>query len=110
MVREFPLRPLQSKADLDAAIAMTHKLIDNRNRNEGETESLMALGEMIHAYEAETNPLPEIAPLRALRFLDEENDLTPTQLPSKPDWTRGQGQAPRPSKLGVIGTGPGAGT
>lgn len=80
LIREFPLHPLQSEADLDAAIAMTHKLIDNRNRDEEETEYLMALGDLIHAYEAETNPLPEIAPLQSLRFLVQENDLTPALL------------------------------
>jgi HTH-type transcriptional regulator/antitoxin HigA len=80
LIREFPLRPLRSEADLDAAIAMTHKLIDRKDRDAGENDYLEVLAGLIHEYEAETNPLPELDPVAALRFLIEENELTQAQL------------------------------
>lgn len=80
LIREFPLRPLRSEADLDAAIAMTHKLIDRKDRDAGENDYLEVLASLIHAYEAEVDPLPELDPVAALRFLIEENELTQGQL------------------------------
>jgi len=80
LIREFPLRPLRSEADLDAAIAMTHKLIDKKGRDAGEEDYLEVLAGLIHAYEAEVDPLPELDPVAALRFLLETNGITQAQL------------------------------
>lgn len=80
LIREFPLRPLRSEADLDAAIAMTHKLIDRAERDADENDYPEVLAGLIHAYEAEVDPLPELDPVAALRFLIEENGITQSQL------------------------------
>jgi HTH-type transcriptional regulator/antitoxin HigA len=84
LIREFPLRPLRSEEELDAAIAMTHKLIDQKVGGKGldeqEFDYLDILSDLIHAYEAKTNPLPDMDPVRALRHLLEENGITQAQL------------------------------
>ena len=84
LIREFPLRPIRSEAELDAAIAMTHKLIDKHaaggGLDEQEEDYLDVLGDLIHAYEAKTDPLPDLDPVAALRHLLEENGLTQAKL------------------------------
>lgn len=83
LIQEFPLRPLRSESELDAAIAMTHKLIDrevSQGLGDQERDYLEILGNLIHDYEAKTNPLGEMTPVEALRHFLEENEMTQSQL------------------------------
>jgi len=80
LVRAFPLRPLRSPADLDAATAMIDRVRADRDRDEGAEDYLHVLAGLVHAYEAEADPLPELDPVAALRFLLAENGLSQGQL------------------------------
>jgi HTH-type transcriptional regulator/antitoxin HigA len=51
LVRELPLRPLKSEADLDRAVAMMHRLCDIRDMTEDEDDYLHVLGSLISEYE-----------------------------------------------------------
>ncbi|AGA27124.1 helix-turn-helix domain-containing protein [Singulisphaera acidiphila] len=84
LIQEFPLRPLRSEEELDAAITMINKLIDQKVSEEGldeqEFDYLDVLSDLIHAYEAKTNPLPDLEPVAALRHLLAENGISQSQL------------------------------
>jgi HTH-type transcriptional regulator/antitoxin HigA len=80
LVREFPLRPLRSDADLDRAVTMIDALIDRSRITPEEEDYLEVLSRLVEDYEEEHDPLPELSPVEALRYLLEENGLTQAKL------------------------------
>jgi HTH-type transcriptional regulator/antitoxin HigA len=80
LVQHFPLRPLRSDADLDGAVAVVDALTDRAELAPEETDYLEVLGRLIEDYEADRDPLPEMSPVEALRYLLEENGLTQAGL------------------------------
>lgn len=84
LIREFPLRQIRREEELDAAIAMLDKLMDREGGIEGldeqELDYLDILSDLVHAYEAKTNPLPSMTPVEALRHFLDENGITQSQL------------------------------
>src|SRR4051812_20043151 len=83
LIREFPLRPIRSEDELDAAIAMLNKLIDKGcrgERDQQEEDYMLVLADLVHQYEAKTDPIPDINPVDAIRFMMGEHGLTQTQL------------------------------
>jgi HTH-type transcriptional regulator/antitoxin HigA len=80
LVVSFPLRPLRSDADLDRAVAMVDTLTDRKELTPEEADYLEVLGRLIEDYEAAHDPLPEMSPVEALRYLLEENGLTQAEL------------------------------
>jgi HTH-type transcriptional regulator/antitoxin HigA len=80
LIQRFPLRPLRSEADLDAAIAVIDTLTDRNELAPGEHDYLDVLARLVEDYEDEHDPLPEMTGVEALRFLIEENDLSQAQL------------------------------
>lgn len=80
LIREFPLRRLRSDEDLVAAIAIVDRLIVKNELDAGESDYLDVLSDMIHAYEAATDPIPEVAPADMLRYLLETHGITQAQL------------------------------
>lgn len=80
LIRKFPLRPLRTGADLDAAVAMVDRLVDRDDLTPGEDDYLDVLSRLVEAYEAETDPLPEMTGVEALRHLLDANGLTQVQL------------------------------
>jgi HTH-type transcriptional regulator/antitoxin HigA len=80
LVQQFPLRPLRSDADLDGAVAVVDALTDRAELAPEESDYLEVLGRLIDGYEAERDPLPEVSPVEALRYLLEEHGLTQADL------------------------------
>ena len=76
LVRRFPLRPLRSDADLDAAVAVVDELLDRDELSEPEQDYLDVLSDQIEAYEAEAVPIRPVGDADMLRFLIENRGAT----------------------------------
>src|SRR5438552_11079133 len=76
LVRRFPLRPLRSDADLDAAIAVIDALIDRPALTAPEQDYLDVLSDLVEAYESETIPIRPVGDVELLRFLIEQKSVT----------------------------------
>src|SRR5262249_3654269 len=57
LVRRFPLRPIHTEAELDAAIAMIDELTDRDGLDAGETDYLDVLGDLVERYEDKAHPI-----------------------------------------------------
>jgi HTH-type transcriptional regulator / antitoxin HigA len=80
LIQQFPLRPLRSEADLDAAIAVIDSLTDRNKLTLDEQDYFDVLARLVEDYEDEHDPLPEMTGVEVLRFLIEENELSQAQL------------------------------
>ena len=80
LIREFPLRPLRLAADLNSAVAMLDAATDRGELDEDERDYLQVLAGLVHDYESEHDPLPDMSPVEALRYLLDENGMTQAQL------------------------------
>src|SRR3954469_1502960 len=76
LVRRFPLRPLRTDADLDAAVAVGDGLLHRPRRSAPEQDYLDVLGDLIEAYEAEAVPIGPVGDADMLRFLIESRGTT----------------------------------
>jgi HTH-type transcriptional regulator/antitoxin HigA len=76
LVRQFPLRPLRSAADLDAAVVVIDVLLDRPRLTAPEQDYLDVLSDLVEAYETETIPMRPIGDAELLRFLIEQKDVT----------------------------------
>jgi len=79
LVRRFPLRPLRSDADLDAAVAVVDSLIDQDELSAPEQDYLDVLSDLIEAYEDETVPIKPVGDAEMLRTLIEAKGVTQAQ-------------------------------
>src|SRR5207244_6745648 len=68
LVRRFPLRPLRTDADLDAAVAVVDALIDRPGLTAPEQDYLDVLSDLVDAYEAEAVPMRPVGDADLLRF------------------------------------------
>jgi HTH-type transcriptional regulator / antitoxin HigA len=80
LVRRFPLRPLRTEADLDAAVAVVDSLIDQNNLSAPEQDYLDVLSDLIEAYEAEAVRMTPVGDADMLRFLIEQKGITQAEL------------------------------
>jgi HTH-type transcriptional regulator/antitoxin HigA len=80
LVRAFPLRALRSDDELDHAIAIIDALLARDDLDAGEEDYLDILGDLVHRYEAEHDPIAPLTDADMVRFLLESNDLTQTDL------------------------------
>jgi len=78
LVRQFPLRPLRTDADLEAAIAVIDALIDRPALKAPEQDYLDVLSDLVEAYEAEMVPMQPVGDANLLRFLIEQRGVTQT--------------------------------
>jgi len=76
LVRQFPLRPLRSAADLDAAVAVIDGLIDRPRLTAPEQDYLDVLSDLIEAYEADAVSMRPVGDAELLRFLIEQKGVT----------------------------------
>jgi HTH-type transcriptional regulator / antitoxin HigA len=60
LVREFPLRPIRSDAELDRAIAIIDSLITRDDLKLGEEDYVDVLSDLVHRYEAEHDPIAPV--------------------------------------------------
>src|SRR5436305_718140 len=76
LVRRFPLRPLRSDADLDAAVEVVDELIDRPRLAAPERDYLDVLSDLVEAYEETAVPMRAVADAELLRFLIEQRGVT----------------------------------
>ena len=76
LIRRFPLRPLRTDGDLDAAVAVIDKLIDRAALTPPEQDYLDVLSDLVEAYETETIPMRPVGDAELLRFLIEHKSVT----------------------------------
>lgn len=76
LVRRFPLRPLRTDADLDAAVAVVDGLLDQDELSDAERDYLDVLSNQIEAYESEAIPIRPVGDAEMLRFLIESRGET----------------------------------
>jgi HTH-type transcriptional regulator/antitoxin HigA len=80
LVRRFPLRPIRSESELDAAIAVIDSLIDTGELSDDETDYLDVLGDLVKKYETEHHPLPPVSGGDMLRHLIEARGTTQARV------------------------------
>lgn len=78
-----PLFLIRDEEEYDAAIATLNALIDEVGTNEQHAlyELLDTLGTIVHAYEEKHHPIPECSGVEVIKFLMEEHQLEPVDLP-----------------------------
>jgi HTH-type transcriptional regulator/antitoxin HigA len=76
LIRRFPLRRLQSEADLDAAIRVVHDLIDQDALTPAEDDYLDVLSDLVEAYEEEHHPIGPVSDADMLGSLIESRGAT----------------------------------
>jgi len=76
LVRQFPLRPLRTEPDLDAAVAVVDALIDRPTLTAPEQDYLDVLSDLIEACEADMVPMRPVGDADLLRFLIEQKNVT----------------------------------
>ena len=80
LVREFPLRPLRSEADLDAAVAMIDRLSDREELAPEEDDYLEVLATLVETYETEHEPEPVVSAADMLRHLIAAKGVTQAKV------------------------------
>lgn len=76
LIRRFPLRPLRTDADLDAAVTVIDELIDRETLTAPEQDYLDVLSDLVEGYETETIPMRPVGNAELLRFLIEHKGIT----------------------------------
>lgn len=76
LIRRFPLRPLRSEADLDAAIAIIDELIDRAALTAPEQDYLDVLSDLVETYETESIPMRQVGDAELLRALIDHKNIT----------------------------------
>jgi HTH-type transcriptional regulator / antitoxin HigA len=69
LIRRFPLRPLATDDDLDAAVAVIDSLLDKGELTPPEQDYLDVLSDLVESYEAEAVPIEPASDAELLRFL-----------------------------------------
>jgi HTH-type transcriptional regulator/antitoxin HigA len=82
LVRQVPLRPIHSEAELDRAIARIDALLDQTERNADEEDDLDVLSDLVEKYEDEHDPMPPVSGAKMLRFLIESQGTTQVKVAS----------------------------
>lgn len=78
-----PLLTIRNEKEYNAAIKRLNELLDEIGTNEKHPlySLLDTLGTLVHAYEEEHYPIPDVSGADVLRFFMEEHDLTQSDLP-----------------------------
>ena len=76
LVLAFPLRPIRTEKELDAATRVIHSLIDLEKLSGPERDYLAVLTDLVEAYEAEHDPEEPVADADLLQYLLETKGVT----------------------------------
>jgi HTH-type transcriptional regulator/antitoxin HigA len=85
LIRRFPLRPIRTEDDLDAAFAIIDELTDREELSAAEADYLDVLGNEVERYEDQHIEMPRVSDADMLRALMEEKGV------SQADVVRGAG-------------------
>jgi HTH-type transcriptional regulator / antitoxin HigA len=77
-----PMQSIYNDQQLDAAIAVIDRLLDQRELTPGAQDHLDVLSDLVERYEDEHIPIPEVRGVEMLRYLMEANDLKQADLVS----------------------------
>ena len=80
LIHQFPLRPLGSDAELDAAVQVVDELIDRDDLTQPEQDYLDVLSDLVEAYEDKTIVIDPVDDAGLLRLLIEGKTVTQAQL------------------------------
>ena len=80
LLRRFPLLPLRSEAELDAATEVIHELIDQKTRSKAEDDYLDVLTRIVEKYEEVHYPMEDVPANEMLAELMEEKQFTQAQV------------------------------
>lgn len=76
LVLAFPLRPIRTEKELDAATRAIHALIDLEKLSDPERDYLDVLTDLVEAYEAEHYPDEPVSDADLLRYLLENKGVS----------------------------------
>lgn len=78
-----PLFVIRNETEYDQAVEHLNEMIDEIGTDENHPlyEMLDTLGTIIHAYEAQNEPIPDVSGREILQFLMEEHGLRQSDLP-----------------------------
>ena len=78
-----PMLSIRNERDYDLAVKRLNQLVDEIGTDERHPlyGLLDALGTLIHAYEEQHHPMPQVSGADMLRFFMEEHSLTQSDLP-----------------------------
>jgi HTH-type transcriptional regulator/antitoxin HigA len=85
LIRRFPLRPIRSEDQLDAAFGVIDELTDRDDLSAAEADYLDVLGDLVERYEDRHVEMPRVGDAAMLRCLMEEKGI------SQADVVRGAG-------------------
>jgi HTH-type transcriptional regulator/antitoxin HigA len=85
LIRRWPLRPIRTEDDLDAAFAIIDELTDRDELSAAEADYLEVLGNEVERYEGKHVEMPRVSDAEMLRSLMEEKGV------SQADVLRGAG-------------------
>ena len=82
LVRQFPLRPLRSRSDIDAATAILDRLFGREKVDPGESNYVEALALLVASYEERRRPIDsaDASGLDVLRHFVEESRIKQSEL------------------------------
>lgn len=69
LIHRFPLRAIRDDRELDEAIALVNELLDRPKLDEGETDYLDVLGNLVEAYEETVHPIEPASDAAMLQSL-----------------------------------------
>lgn len=80
LVLQFPLRPIRSDKELNAAVKMVDSLLDRKNLASEEEDYLEVLGDLIEQYESKAHPIAPVSDVEMLRHLIEAKGVSQTEV------------------------------
>jgi len=79
-IRQFPLRPIRSDRELDAALQVIDRLLDQKQLAREERDYLDVLSGLVEKYERERHPMPPATDAEMLRHLIEAKGVAQVQV------------------------------
>jgi HTH-type transcriptional regulator/antitoxin HigA len=79
LIYRFPLRPIRSDEELDAATAVIDELLDRDRLDDGAKDYLDVLSDLVERYEAEAWPIEPVSDAVMLRHLLEAKGVSQAQ-------------------------------
>ena len=80
LILRFPLRPLRSDEELDAAVAVIDALLSRPSLKREEQDYLEVLGDLVEAYETEAHPLGPVSDADLLSHLIEARGVSQSEV------------------------------
>lgn len=80
LLGKFPLRPIRTEAELDAATEVIHELIDQDQRSPAEEDYLDILTRVVEKYEEVHYPMDDVPAHEMLAYFMELKELTQAQV------------------------------